>query len=169
VNEIYYVLRMMTNRWLLSINLLKICIRKFGNSIFIYRQFYFVTGEFVTGSTAWLGRGLSCVCAQRRESDARPSFDLTPTQVIYFVTLWSSYRLTNLNYYVIYDFFFLLKHLFNYMHIEYTFILKTDLSSHQITTNVVQYSFHHDINVSLVGLYLCILILARLGGYLRSK
>jgi hypothetical protein len=55
------------------------------------------------------------------------------------------------------------------MHIEYTFILKTDLSSHQITTNVVQYSFHHDINVSLVGLYLCILILARLGGYLRSK
>lgn len=34
------------------------------------------------GSAAWLGRGLSCVCAQRRESDARPSFDLTPAQVI---------------------------------------------------------------------------------------
>ncbi|RZB53200.1 ELMO domain-containing protein A isoform C [Glycine soja] len=33
-----------------------------------------------SGSTAWLGRGLSCVCAQRRESDARPSFDLTPAQ-----------------------------------------------------------------------------------------
>ncbi|GLT31803.1 hypothetical protein SLA2020_065120 [Shorea laevis] len=28
----------------------------------------------------WLGRGLSCVCAQRRESDDRPSFDLTPAQ-----------------------------------------------------------------------------------------
>ncbi|KRH01031.2 hypothetical protein GLYMA_18G249600v4 [Glycine max] len=38
------------------------------------------SAEFVTGSTAWLGRGLSCVCAQRRESDARPSFDLTPAQ-----------------------------------------------------------------------------------------
>ncbi|XP_061359698.1 uncharacterized protein LOC133303747 isoform X2 [Gastrolobium bilobum] len=38
------------------------------------------SAEFVTGSTAWLGRGLSCVCAQRRESDARPSFDLTLAQ-----------------------------------------------------------------------------------------
>ncbi|XP_028790440.1 ELMO domain-containing protein A-like isoform X2 [Neltuma alba] len=36
--------------------------------------------EAVAGSTAWLGRGLSCVCAQRRDSDARPSFDLTPSQ-----------------------------------------------------------------------------------------
>ncbi|MBA0852979.1 hypothetical protein Goshw_012104, partial [Gossypium schwendimanii] len=41
---------------------------------------YFVTAEVVAGSTAWLGRGLSCVCAQSRESDARPSFDLTPSQ-----------------------------------------------------------------------------------------
>ncbi|KAL9245238.1 hypothetical protein vseg_018913 [Gypsophila vaccaria] len=40
------------------------------------------SGE-VAGSAAWLGKGLSCVCAQRRDSDARPSFDLTPTQVIY--------------------------------------------------------------------------------------
>ncbi|XP_020263107.1 ELMO domain-containing protein A-like isoform X2 [Asparagus officinalis] len=32
------------------------------------------------GSTAWIGKGLSCVCAQRRESDARLSFDLTPSQ-----------------------------------------------------------------------------------------
>lgn len=46
-------------------------------------QFYFVTAEYVTGSTAWIGRGLSCVCAQRRESDARLSFDLTPYQVIF--------------------------------------------------------------------------------------
>ncbi|XP_017615470.1 uncharacterized protein LOC108460476 isoform X3 [Gossypium arboreum] len=36
--------------------------------------------EVVAGSAAWLGRGLSCVCAQRRESDARPSFDLTPSE-----------------------------------------------------------------------------------------
>ncbi|KAG2669154.1 hypothetical protein I3843_14G021500 [Carya illinoinensis] len=38
------------------------------------------SAEVVAGSAAWLGRGLSCVCAQRRESDARPSFDLTPGQ-----------------------------------------------------------------------------------------
>ncbi|KAH0980576.1 hypothetical protein GBA52_007753 [Prunus armeniaca] len=38
------------------------------------------SAEVVAGSAAWLGRGLSCVCAQRRESDARPSFDLTPVQ-----------------------------------------------------------------------------------------
>lgn len=44
-------------------------------------QFYCVTAEVVAGSAAWLGRGLSCVCAQRRESDARPSFDLSPSQV----------------------------------------------------------------------------------------
>ncbi|KAK3141896.1 hypothetical protein QOZ80_4BG0339600 [Eleusine coracana subsp. coracana] len=34
----------------------------------------------VGGSTAWIGRGLSCVCAQGRESDARLSFDLSPIQ-----------------------------------------------------------------------------------------
>lgn len=38
------------------------------------------SAEVVAGSAAWLGRGLSCVCAQRRESDDRPSFDLTPVQ-----------------------------------------------------------------------------------------
>uniref|UniRef100_A0A803LIF7 ELMO domain-containing protein n=1 Tax=Chenopodium quinoa TaxID=63459 RepID=A0A803LIF7_CHEQI len=38
------------------------------------------SAEVVAGSTAWIGKGLSCVCAQRRDSDARPSFDLTPTQ-----------------------------------------------------------------------------------------
>ncbi|CAN0906571.1 ELMO domain-containing protein A [Linum grandiflorum] len=36
--------------------------------------------EVVAGSAAWLGRGLSCVCAQRQETDSRPSFDLTPAQ-----------------------------------------------------------------------------------------
>ncbi|KAJ4811634.1 ELMO/CED-12 family protein [Rhynchospora pubera] len=39
-----------------------------------------LSAEVVTGSTAWIGRGLSCVCAQRRESDARLSFDMTPSQ-----------------------------------------------------------------------------------------
>ncbi|KAI9078174.1 hypothetical protein K1719_026646 [Acacia pycnantha] len=38
------------------------------------------SAEAVAGSGAWLGRGLSCVCAQKRDSDARPSFDLTPSQ-----------------------------------------------------------------------------------------
>ncbi|KAF6152975.1 hypothetical protein GIB67_021580 [Kingdonia uniflora] len=38
------------------------------------------SAEVVAGSAAWIGRGLSCVCVQRRDSDARPSFDLTPSQ-----------------------------------------------------------------------------------------
>lgn len=50
---------------------------------FISIRFYFVTAEVVAGSAAWLGRGLSCVCAQRQENDARPSFDLTPAQVLF--------------------------------------------------------------------------------------
>ncbi|CAL9204334.1 uncharacterized protein LOC135631270 [Musa acuminata AAA Group] len=36
--------------------------------------------EVVTGSTAWLGRGLACVCAQRREIDGRLLLNLTPSQ-----------------------------------------------------------------------------------------
>uniref|UniRef100_A0A453CKU8 ELMO domain-containing protein n=1 Tax=Aegilops tauschii subsp. strangulata TaxID=200361 RepID=A0A453CKU8_AEGTS len=39
-----------------------------------------VTSDVVSGSTAWIGRGFSCVCVQRRDSDARISFDLTPIQ-----------------------------------------------------------------------------------------
>jgi hypothetical protein len=38
------------------------------------------SAEAVPGSAAWLGRGLSCVCAQRRDSDANSTFDLTPAQ-----------------------------------------------------------------------------------------
>ncbi|KAK9051494.1 hypothetical protein SSX86_028121 [Deinandra increscens subsp. villosa] len=39
------------------------------------------SAEAVAGSAAWLGRGLSCVCAQGTEDDdSRPSFDLTPAQ-----------------------------------------------------------------------------------------
>uniref|UniRef100_M0ZUP9 ELMO domain-containing protein n=1 Tax=Solanum tuberosum TaxID=4113 RepID=M0ZUP9_SOLTU len=41
------------------------------------------SSEVMAGSTAWLGRGLSCVCAQGTDIDARPSFDLTPAQVIF--------------------------------------------------------------------------------------
>ncbi|XP_074592596.1 uncharacterized protein LOC141848463 isoform X1 [Curcuma longa] len=41
---------------------------------------YHSTPEIITGSTAWIGRGFSCVCAQRRENDVRLSFDLTPSQ-----------------------------------------------------------------------------------------
>ncbi|KAG8082887.1 hypothetical protein GUJ93_ZPchr0014g47440 [Zizania palustris] len=36
--------------------------------------------EVVSGSTAWIGRGFACVCAQRRESHERISFDLSPAQ-----------------------------------------------------------------------------------------
>jgi hypothetical protein len=46
--------------------------------------------EVVTGSTAWIGRGLSCVCVQSRDSDARLSFDLTPLQVNIYRFLSSS-------------------------------------------------------------------------------
>lgn len=38
------------------------------------------SAEAVAGSAAWLGRGLSCVCAQRRDSDAGSFFDLTLAQ-----------------------------------------------------------------------------------------
>ncbi|KAG2241004.1 hypothetical protein Bca52824_096890 [Brassica carinata] len=38
------------------------------------------SAEVVAGSAAWLGRGLSCVCAQGSNGDTRLSFDLTPAQ-----------------------------------------------------------------------------------------
>ncbi|CAA2984584.1 Hypothetical predicted protein [Olea europaea subsp. europaea] len=41
---------------------------------------YHSSSEVVAGSAAWLGRGLSCVCVQRGESDAHSSFDLTPAE-----------------------------------------------------------------------------------------
>lgn len=48
--------------------------------------------ENAAGSAAWLGRGLSCVCAQRRDMEDHPSFDLTPAQVIFsLVELFSSF------------------------------------------------------------------------------
>ncbi|KAF6158833.1 hypothetical protein GIB67_012476 [Kingdonia uniflora] len=33
-----------------------------------------------SGSAAWIGKGLSCVCVQGGENDSRPSFDLTAAQ-----------------------------------------------------------------------------------------
>lgn len=54
-----------------------------SSEIDLYKVIFTFAAEVVAGSAAWLGRGLSCVCAQRRESDPRPSFDLTPAQVIY--------------------------------------------------------------------------------------
>ncbi|KAF3656825.1 putative nucleoside diphosphate kinase 1-like, partial [Capsicum annuum] len=51
-----------------------------ANSFLMKHVHILLLHEVVAGSAAWLGRGLSCVCAQRRESDARPSFDLTPSQ-----------------------------------------------------------------------------------------
>lgn len=42
---------------------------------------FHIAAEVVAGSAAWLGRGLSCVCAQGRDGDSRPSIDLTPAQV----------------------------------------------------------------------------------------
>lgn len=48
-----------------------------------FLSFSFVTVEIVAGSAAWLGRGLSCVCVQRRDIDDHPSFDLTPAQVVF--------------------------------------------------------------------------------------
>nr|GEZ05727.1 hypothetical protein [Tanacetum cinerariifolium] len=39
--------------------------------------------EVVARSATWLGRVLSCVCAQSIEDDSRPSFDLTPAQYLF--------------------------------------------------------------------------------------
>jgi hypothetical protein len=59
-----------------------VCLRAeaygYGFFAFLFRA---PAAEVVGVSTAWLGKGLSCVCAQRRESDARLSFDLSPIQV----------------------------------------------------------------------------------------
>ncbi|MQL68522.1 hypothetical protein Taro_000838 [Colocasia esculenta] len=49
----------------------------------------YATVEIVTGSTAWIGRGLSCVCAQGRENEARLSLDITPFQEA-LRSLWCS-------------------------------------------------------------------------------
>ncbi|CAI8609253.1 unnamed protein product [Vicia faba] len=48
--------------------------------VVIDRKFCFITAEVVAGSAAWLGRSLSCVCVQRRDSDASSFFYLTLAQ-----------------------------------------------------------------------------------------
>ncbi|KAL5068383.1 hypothetical protein RYX36_019270 [Vicia faba] len=48
--------------------------------VVIDRKFCFITAEAVAGSAAWLGKSLSCVCVQRRDSDASSFFYLTLAQ-----------------------------------------------------------------------------------------
>ncbi|XP_057805484.1 uncharacterized protein LOC131020587 isoform X1 [Salvia miltiorrhiza] len=57
-----------------------VAVRRMSNGLDRGSACHSTSAEVVTGSAAWLGRGLSCVCVQRRDSDARPSFDLTPMQ-----------------------------------------------------------------------------------------
>ncbi|KAB2068486.1 hypothetical protein ES319_A08G034200v1 [Gossypium barbadense] len=57
-----------------------VAVRRISQGLERENSCHSTSAEVVAGSAAWLGRGLSCVCAQRRESDARPSFDLTPSE-----------------------------------------------------------------------------------------
>ncbi|KAI4370330.1 hypothetical protein MLD38_018693 [Melastoma candidum] len=57
-----------------------VAVRRISPNIHRGNACHSTSAEVVAGSAAWIGRGLSCVCVQRRESDARPSFDLTPAQ-----------------------------------------------------------------------------------------
>ncbi|KAL2536642.1 ELMO/CED-12 family protein [Forsythia ovata] len=57
-----------------------VAVRRISSGLDRGNSYHSTSAEVVAGSAAWLGRGLSCVCAQRRESDAHPSFDLTPAE-----------------------------------------------------------------------------------------
>ncbi|OVA14947.1 Engulfment/cell motility [Macleaya cordata] len=57
-----------------------VAVRRISQSLERGSGYHSTSAEVVAGSAAWIGKGLSCVCAQRRDSDARPSFDLTPVQ-----------------------------------------------------------------------------------------
>ncbi|XP_057496745.1 uncharacterized protein LOC130781559 isoform X1 [Actinidia eriantha] len=57
-----------------------VAVRRISQSLDRGNTCHSTSAEVVAGSAAWLGRGLSCVCAQRRESDDRQSFDLTLAQ-----------------------------------------------------------------------------------------
>ncbi|KAF5197975.1 Elmo domain-containing protein a [Thalictrum thalictroides] len=57
-----------------------VAVRRISQGLERGGDYHSTSAEVVAGSAAWIGKGLSCVCAQRRESDARPSFDLTPVQ-----------------------------------------------------------------------------------------
>ncbi|KAE8720752.1 autophagy-related protein 3-like [Hibiscus syriacus] len=60
-----------------------VAVRRISQGIERGNTCHSTSAEAVAGSTAWLGRGLSCACAQSKESDARPPFDLTPAQMSY--------------------------------------------------------------------------------------
>ncbi|KAF8380601.1 hypothetical protein HHK36_028089 [Tetracentron sinense] len=57
-----------------------VAVRRISQGLERNSAYHSTSAEVVAGSAAWLGRGLSCVCIQRSESDACPSFDLTPAQ-----------------------------------------------------------------------------------------
>lgn len=68
-----------------------------GNTAIAHTQWYFdcfylnvFTADLVNGSATWIGRGFSCVCVQKRDGDARISFELTPFQVaVFFINPWT--------------------------------------------------------------------------------
>ncbi|CAM8904648.1 unnamed protein product [Rhodiola kirilowii] len=58
-----------------------VAVRRVSQGLERGNSYHSTSADVVAGSAAWIGRGLSCVCAQRRsDSDARSSFDLTPLQ-----------------------------------------------------------------------------------------
>ncbi|CAM8899577.1 unnamed protein product [Rhodiola kirilowii] len=57
-----------------------VAVRRVSQGLERGNSYHSASADVVAGSAAWIGRGLSCVCAQRRDSDARSSFDLTPLQ-----------------------------------------------------------------------------------------
>ncbi|AQK45251.1 ELMO/CED-12 family protein [Zea mays] len=57
-----------------------LAVRRLSGGAIHHHRHHSSPAEVVGVSTAWLGKGLSCVCAQRRESDVRLSFDLSPIQ-----------------------------------------------------------------------------------------
>jgi hypothetical protein len=67
--------------WLHRLIALFVSAQRLTVTIFTPFPFRAPAAEVVGVSTAWIGRGLSCVCAQRRDSEARLSFDLTAIQV----------------------------------------------------------------------------------------
>uniref|UniRef100_A0A7N0TIN7 ELMO domain-containing protein n=1 Tax=Kalanchoe fedtschenkoi TaxID=63787 RepID=A0A7N0TIN7_KALFE len=57
-----------------------VAVRRVSHGFDRGNNYHSTSADVVAGSAAWIGRGLSCVCAQRRDSDARSSVDLTPLQ-----------------------------------------------------------------------------------------
>ncbi|KMZ67792.1 ELMO domain-containing protein A [Zostera marina] len=55
-------------------------VRRIQHGIDRGRGFHSSPADLVNGSATWIGRGFSCVCVQKRDGDARISFELTPFQ-----------------------------------------------------------------------------------------